>query len=120
MDELVNNAHWQREAAENCVLAADALFELLSSETCEDIEQAMKGERNIQEPVWTRWMTVLRAIALLKEKWTIFYFTLVAVKQSKKTSSYLHKLALDGLMLMRTKVKVSVRCTRRESRRNGR
>ena len=105
VDELVNNENWQREAAENCVLAADSLFELLSSEAFEDIEQAMKGERNLQMPVWTRWMTVLKAVALLKEKWTIFYFTLVAVKQSKKVSSYLAQTAIDGLKMMRTKVK---------------
>ena len=59
--------------------------------------------RGMQEPVWTRWMTTVKAAIMVVDNWPQIYATLIAIKNSKKASSRLSKTAVDALALMKTK-----------------
>ena len=79
------------------------VMETLEGDDIEAVMELMKAPRNMQDPVWTRWMTTVKAAILVVDRWTIIYFTMVACKSSKKASSSLAKTATDALSLMRTK-----------------
>ena len=102
VDQIVNDQQWQEKAAKNCVHAFDSLMETIDGDDIEKLDEIIKASRNVQDPVWTRWMTTLRAAILVVDNWTICYFTMIVCKASKKASSNLAKTANDALLLMDT------------------
>ena len=78
-------------------------MDAVNSDATEEVLQYYRSPRDIQEPVWTRWMTTVKAAIMVVDNWVEIYATLVAIKNSKKSSSHLGKTAADALSLMKTK-----------------
>ena len=94
---LIENEEWQEEAAKNSLQALDALLSKVEDNEIESL-QLYDSVRNLQLPVWTRWMTSIKAARIMKERWHIIYFHCVAIIQSKKSTAYLRKLAQKMLL----------------------
>lgn len=58
---------------------------------------------NLQDPVFTRWGTVLAGVSVFANNWPVIYFFCVTVKDDKKSSSYLWQLCCALLSLMNNK-----------------
>ena len=97
--KLMTDKGWKKEAAENCL---DGLEKLCAQYEEKDIDE-VAFFRNLQEPVWTRWGSTLAMAHFLEENWTLVYFMLVAVCQTKKASLSIAKTAGDALAMMKTK-----------------
>ena len=104
IEKLMNDLEWTNEAADNCMAC---LEEFMAQYENVDINEAMFA-RLLQEPVWTRWGTTLLMAAFLEKNWTLIYFMLVAVVQSKKASLAITKTAGDALAMMKTKARMVV------------
>jgi len=103
--KLIESGEWQEEATRNNVVALDEILNTLNEADEDALLELIKFERNLQEPVWTRWKTTLAMAKFLKENWTTVYFMLAAVSDSKKTTLAITKTAQDALSLMKVKAK---------------
>lgn len=99
----------QEKMAQNCLQGLDKLMDNTSSDDLEGVLQHYVLSRNIQEPVWTRWMARVKTAVVVVDNWSIIYATMVVVKTSKKTSLQLAKTVLDAFMLMKTKLPQNAR-----------
>mmetsp|Transcript_31076 Transcript_31076/g.74102 ORF Transcript_31076/g.74102 Transcript_31076/m.74102 type:complete len:1200 (+) Transcript_31076:150-3749(+) len=61
--------------------------------------------KNVKDMTFSRWATTNQGIKIVIECWVEIYCLALAVKQSEKSNSYLHKVACDLLSLMNTKTK---------------
>ena len=103
VQRVVDNGEMQEELEHNCSQGFEKCVDAINSDDIEEILEYFRSPRNIQEPVWTRWMTTVHAATMVVDNWPQIYATLVAVKNSKKASSHLAKTANDALSLMKTK-----------------
>ena len=64
---------------------------------------ATEAPTNIQDPVFSRWGTVLAAVELFVDKWVVIYFFALALKGDQKSGCYLWQLSCALLSLMNNK-----------------
>ena len=57
------------------------------------IKLTTEAPKNVQDPVFSRWGTVLAAIESFVDKWVIIYFLAIATKGDRKSGCYLWKIA---------------------------
>jgi len=112
VDKLRNDDTLQTMAREKCKGAFHDFMEMvekLEMGTDEELDAAVKltteAPSNVQDPVFSRWGTVLAAIQVFVDNWLVVYFFAVAVKGDNKTTSYLWQLSCALLSLMNNKSK---------------
>ena len=71
VDELVNNQNWQKEAEENCTRSFDKVMLTIDGDDAEKVLELMRAPRNMQDAVWTWWMTTIKAAIMVVDNWTI-------------------------------------------------
>lgn len=103
VQHLLEDAKWQTEAANNCKPAFLDVMKRLDNEDTDAAVQETIAPKNIQLPLDSRWGSMLAMAEFVTENWTVIYFLCVAVKQSKKASLSLAKIACNVLSLMKTK-----------------
>jgi len=115
VDELLTNEQWQKEANVNFKQAFEKFEKVLDD--LEDLEEdagiddlvhfITETPSNIQDPVFSRWKTVMSCTRVVLNYWSQIYFVAVAVKQNqiykKKHTSYLCTLSSTLLSLMKEK-----------------
>lgn len=75
-----------------------------SDNITEAVKLATEAPVNLQDPVQTRWGTVLPAVGLFANQWVVIYFfAITLVASSEKTDSYITTLSCALLSLMNTK-----------------
>lgn len=115
-NNILNDGEWQQEANTNFKQAFKDFKEALATledldddEGIDDLVEFMtRTPSNIQDPVFSRWRTVMSCTRVVLKYWTQIYFMAVAIKQTeaalkKPTSSYLCTLSSALLSLMKEK-----------------
>ena len=103
VQNLVDDGNIQSELESNCSQALDQFMDAVNSDEIDEVLKYFRSPRDMQEPVWTRWMTTVKAAMMVVGHWVEIYAMMVAIKNSKKSSSHLGKTAADALSLMKTK-----------------
>ncbi len=115
VDKLLSDESWQREAKKNFKQAFSKLRKVLDDlEDLDDdagiddlIHFITETPGNIQDPVFSRWKTVMSCTRVVLDYWSQIYFVAVAIKQhqiyQKKHNSYLCTLSSTLLSLMKEK-----------------
>ena len=115
VDKLLNDESWQNEAKKNFKQAfgtfkdtLDKLEDLDDDAGIDDLVHFItETPSNIQDPVFSRWKTVMACTRVVLQYWSQIYFVAVAVKQhqiaQKKHTSYLCTLSSTLLSLMKEK-----------------
>ena len=105
VDKLLKDESWQSEAKANFEQAFEKFKTTVSD--LEDLEDdagiddlvtfITETPSNIQDPVFSRWKTVMRCTRVVLDYWSQIYFVAVAIKQhqshKKKHNSYLSILS---------------------------
>ena len=110
IDFLRKSRKWQTLALANCNTAfnefMDALNELEDGDE-DSIDEAVKrsteAPTNIQDPVMTRWGTVLAGVGLFADNWVVIYFFAQTLSSSKKSTQYVKTLSSELVALMHNK-----------------
>ena len=110
IDKLLTDEKWRRYANKNCKQAHQELLDKLEEmEECssEDLDKLTKmiaeAPYNVQDPILSRWGTVLATVEVFVNNWAAIYFFAVAVKQDAANNSHLWQLACALLSLMNNK-----------------
>lgn len=113
--QILNDGDWQQEANVNFKQAFNEFKEALATledldddEGIDDLVEFMtRTPSNIQDPVFSRWRTVMSCTRVVLKYWTQIYFMAVAIKQTEtslnKPTSYLCTLSSALLSLMKEK-----------------
>ena len=96
----------QTKLESNCLHGLEICMNANNSNGIEEVTQYYLSPRNMQEPVWTMWMTTVIAAIMVVDNWSQICATLVAIKHSKKRSSHLAKAVVDALSLLKSKAVV--------------
>ena len=91
------------ESEQNCLRGIEKFMDAINGDDVEEVLKYYSSQRDIQEPVWTRWMTTVKADVMVVENWSQIYVTMIVIKSTKKASSHLAKVATNALALMKTK-----------------
>ena len=87
-------------------------LEELEECSSDDVDEIMKiineAPYNVQDPVLSRWGTVLATVEIFVDNWAAIYFFAVAVKQDATPNSHLWQLACALLSLMNNRTKPSL------------
>ena len=94
-NELQSNSDWEEDAKRCHLQAWQKLRGKIDSfdETSDDDVNSLtkfmtEAPRDVQEPVWTRWQTMIKTTKILLDNWMSVYFLAVAVKgQSRRSKS---------------------------------
>ncbi|KAL7526498.1 hypothetical protein ACHAXR_005590 [Thalassiosira sp. AJA248-18] len=104
---MIHDEHWSDEAGKKFKQAvAELMTKIDDLEECtsEDIdaltELLTKAPTNLQDPVFSRWGTVLETCAVFIDNWAIIYFFAVGIKQHETPNSYLWQCSCALLSLM--------------------
>lgn len=108
VNKLQNDSEWQKEAKENMHQHYQLfLNEIQKLEDLEDdsgiddlVKYLTETPKNIQDPVFSRWRTVMSTANVVTSYWTQIYFVAVAVMQNSTKDSYLYTLSSTLLSLM--------------------
>ena len=103
VQKLVDDGNMQMELERSCLQGLETFMDAINGDDIEEVLGYFLSPRDMQEPVWTRWMTTVRAAIMVVDNWAQIYVTMIIVKSSKKSSSHLAKTATDALALMKTK-----------------
>ena len=116
MHKLMNDAGWQTEASRFCPQAFEEYMKKISLDhgdmDADEYEAALKDAfelpTNMQNPVHTRLMTVMKAVDVFVENYVKIYFFTIAVKQWRQASKappteYILTLCNTLLSLMNTR-----------------
>ncbi len=105
--QLRNELKWQKTAHEKCDLAfkdfmnkLEALEEGDSDALTTAVEISSKAPANLQDPVMTRWGTLLSAVAFFADNWVVIYFFALTIVNSEKENSHLNVMCCAMLSLM--------------------
>ena len=98
--KLQTNRHWQNIAFKKCRQSFEEFMKYLEEleEFSNDgidvgVKLMTEAPKNVQDPVFSRWGTVLAAIESFVDKWVIIYFLAIATKGDRKSGCYLWKIA---------------------------
>lgn len=115
INKLLSDAGMQTEANKNFKQAYDNFMIKLDAMTAdldvseEELQNTFDGiyelPTNMQDPVFSRWMTIMKAVPVFIENWTKIYFLAASVKQWT-SSKYVQTLANTLLSLMNTRSKI--------------
>jgi len=104
---LRDHASWQTTALDKCKHAFDdfmSKLQDLEEGDEKDFNKAVKltteAPSNLQDPVMTRWGTVLSAVELFADQWVVIYFFVQTLATAEDSSSYLKTLSCELLLLM--------------------
>lgn len=107
VDKLRKDDEWAKVANEKCKHAFREMMEKLEKlemGTEEEKSAATKltteAPANIQDPVFSRWGTVLAAIEVFVENWAVIYFFARAIKTDSKSNSYLWQISCALMSLI--------------------
>ena len=110
IDKLRNDPKYQKAALENCKYSYEqfmTLLEELESGSDENLDKAIKivteAPANTQDPVFSRWGTVMAAVEMFVNHWVVIYFFGQALKEQSKSGSYMWQLSCALLSLMNNK-----------------
>ena len=71
VQRVVDNGEMQEELEHNCSQGFEKFIDAINSDDIEEVLEYFRSPRNIQEPVWTRWMTTVHAATVGRgEIWT--------------------------------------------------
>ena len=110
MNELATNDVWKDEAEKKFPQAFRELMDKFAELESEEDDDGIDGlvsllterPKNLQDPVFSRWQTILKLTKTVTEHWVVIYFVAVAVKQDTTSGSYLWQLSCALLSLMNT------------------
>jgi ABC-type amino acid transport substrate-binding protein len=104
---LRNELKWQKTAHEKCELAfkdfmdrLEALEEGDGDALAAAVEMTSKAPANLQDPVMTRWGTILAAVAFFADNWVVIYFFAMTLANSEKSNLHLSVMCCAMLSLM--------------------
>jgi len=104
IDKMRRDSKWQSHARANFKVSFDDFVSKLEQLEEEDIDAAVKmateAPANIQDPVFSRWGTVLAATSVFVENWAVIYFFAMSLKEDKKSGCYVWQMACALLSLM--------------------
>ena len=108
--KLMNDSVWQREASAKCKQPFEELMTKMRKLEVSDFDALVAlttgAPKNIQDPVLSRWGSVLDTCDIFVEYYVLIYFFAIAVKQfskpTKNSSSpkYLYQVACSLISLM--------------------
>ena len=108
IEKMRNNRLWQSVARNDFPQAFEEFMSKLDELEEVDPDAALKmsyeAPANIQDPVFSRWGTVLAATSVFVEHWAVIYFFALTIKDDKKSDSYLWQMACALLSLRELKV----------------
>ena len=70
----------QVELERNCLQGLERFMDAINGDEIDKVLQYFLSPRDIQEPVWTRWTTTVKAAVMVIDNWPQIYATLVAIK----------------------------------------
>ena len=70
----------QVELERNCLQGLKRFMDAINGDEIDEVLQYFLSPCNIQEPVWTRWMTSVKAAVMVMNNWPQIYTTLVTIK----------------------------------------
>jgi hypothetical protein len=104
---LREDPKWQGIACDKCDVAfhdfmnrLDALEDGDEDALAAAVKMTSKAPANIQDPVMTRWGTILAAVRFFADNWVVIYFFAMTVANSEKSDSYLCTMCCALLSLM--------------------
>ena len=104
IEKMRNDRLWQSVARNDFPQAFEKFMSKLDELEEVDPDAAFKmsyeAPANIQDPVFSRWGTVLAATSVFVEHWAVIYFFVLTIKDDKKSDSYLWQMACALLSLM--------------------
>ena len=107
IDMLRNKCSWQTIANHKCEMAFNDFIDQLNDledgdpdDLMEAVRMATEAPTNVQDPVMTRWGTVLSAVALFANNWVVIYFFALTLATNEHTESYIKKLSCALVSLM--------------------
>ncbi|KAL7549953.1 hypothetical protein ACHAWF_013218, partial [Thalassiosira exigua] len=107
INKLQNDAAWQNEASAKCKQPFEEFMAKLRKLEDTDLDAMVKltseAPKNVQDPILSRWGTVVATTETFVDNYVLIYFFAIAVKQnttSTKSTKYLHKLACSLISLM--------------------
>ena len=105
VDNLTTSCDWQEEASKSNEIAFNDVWNRLMAEPEDNVYDAVvelstMHAKDIKMPNFARWMAIFPALELFIDNWTIVYFIALAIKQSRPSSSSLHKYSCTLLGLM--------------------
>ena len=89
--QIVGDENMQTEMESNCSQSLGKFMDAINSNKIEEVMQYCLSPCNVQKPVWTRWMTIVKAAIMAVDNWSQIYTTLIAIKNSEKALSHLPK-----------------------------
>ena len=96
VDKLRTDCHWQTSVFEKCKQSLEEFMkylEELEEGSNDGIDVAVKltteAPKNVQDPIFSRWGTVLAAIELFVDTWITTYFVVIAIKGDQRSGYYL-------------------------------
>ena len=69
------------------------------------VKLTTEAPKNVQDPIFSRWGTVLAAIELFVDTWITTYFVVIAIKGDQRSGYYLQQIACALISLMNNKSK---------------
>ena len=106
-DQLLENEEWMEKANNNMkqawveFLGKVDSFDLSNDDLVDSLTKFMtEAPRNIQDPVWTRWHTIIECTKIFLDNYVTIYFLAVGTKSHYKSDSYCWKLACTLISLM--------------------
>jgi hypothetical protein len=104
---LRDNQSWQDIAWDKCEVAfKDFMSRLEELEEGDDeaidaaVKMSSKAPANLQDPVMTRWGTILAAVEFFADHWVVIYFFVMTIANSEKSTSHLNIMCCALLSLM--------------------
>jgi hypothetical protein len=104
---LRDNHKWQGVACEKCDIAfTDFMDRLEALENGDDdalaaaLDMSSKAPANLQDPVMTRWGTILAAVRFFADNWVVIYFFAMTLANSEKSDSHLCTMCCALISLM--------------------
>ena len=112
VQKLRTDEKWQSIGNDKCKKSLNDLMEKLMTLEDDDIDAAIKfsteAPTNLQDPVFSRWGTVLAAIEVFVENWAVIYLFAVALKGDNKSGCYKWQIACALISLMNNKSESSM------------
>ena len=104
---LRDDHKWQDIACKKCNMAfTDFMDRLEALENGDDdalaaaLNMSSKAPANLQDPVMTRWGTILAAVRFFADNWVVIYFFAMTLANSEKSDSHLCTMCCALISLM--------------------
>ena len=71
VQRLGDDGDIQIELEQSCLRGIEKFMDAINGDDVEEVLKYYSSPRDIQEPVWTRWMTTVKAAVMVVENWSL-------------------------------------------------